>query len=448
MMLTISSAAPADIVSNASAERTVTRREFSGLAGKTSSSTTSPCVIQQARPFDPLHGLRVALAIATAGVISACSPDTAVAPPLVPLEEISVDVAAVSATQALLSAAAGPSSIAFSTYDGSGQVVHPDVVSFPTPWNGHRLWNAITPYPNSAIQFENPSLFASDDGDSWRVPGGVINPLARTARGYLSDPDMVYEPKSNQLWLYYREVENHRDKKTSKILHAGDHVWLTTSSDAVKWSAPRRVVSEVGKFVVSPSIVRMSDTQWSMYQIDAGRDGCSARSSRVVVRKSTNGVTWNAASVVGLVQVGYVPWHLDVQYVESRHEYWALVAAYQAARGCTTTSLFLATSQDGKTWTTYPSPIMAPGEIPQFATAVYRSTFAYAADDSVTIWYSGAQTVRTGSKGKPAVLAWSAAVSHTTAAAIFARVNDKTRTVRLSVSTTVGSVVAPATSVP
>lgn len=436
-------------MSYASAERTVTRSGFSGQAEKTDSSSTSPRTTLQARSVVSVRGFRFAVALLATGALSACGTDAVVAPPAaLPLESISIDAAAASATQALLSAAAGPSTIAFSTYDGSGEVVHPDVVSFATPWNGHRLWNAITPYPNSAIQFENPSLFASEDGDSWRVPGGVINPLAKTSRGYLSDPDMVYEPKSNQLWLYYREVENRRDKKTSQIVHAGDHVWLTTSSDAVKWSAPRRVVTDTGKFVVSPSIVRMSDTQWSMYEIDAGRDGCSAKSTRVLMRKSTNGVTWNAASVVGLVQTGYVPWHLDVQYVESRHEYWALVAAYPAARGCTSTSLFLATSEDGKTWTTYPSPIMAPGEIPQFASAVYRSTFAYAADDSVTIWYSGARTVRAAVKGKPVVLAWSAAVSHTTAAAIIARVNDKTRTLRLSAMPSGGSVNAPITSVP
>ena len=338
--------------------------------------------------------------------------------------------------------------MSFSTYDGSGEVVHPDVVTFSTPWNGHRFWNALTPYPNSAIRFENPSLYASEDGDSWTVPGGVINPLAKTSRGYLSDPDMVFEPNSNQLWLYYREVENHPDKKTGKMLHAADHVWMTTSSDGAKWTAPRRIATDTGKYLVSPSIVRMSDNVWSMYEIDAGRDGCSAKGSRVVMRKSTNGVTWNAPTPVGLVQAGYVPWHLDVQYIESRHEYWALIAAYQPVKGCTTTSLFLATSQDGKTWTTYPSPVMAPGEIPQFATAVYRSTFAYSEDGNVTIWYSGARSMRAAAKGQPGVLSWSAAVSHTTADAILARVNDKTRTLQLSVSPSGGSVSALSTSVP
>lgn len=390
---------------------------------------------------------KVAAALLFSSGIAACSATDATAPDFTPPASATAEQQAL-AGATLLAAAAGPSSISFSTYDGSGEVVHPDVVSFPTAWHGHRFWNAITPYPNSAIRFENPSLYTSEDGDSWTVPSGVLNPLAKTSRGYLSDPDMIFEPNSNQLWLYYREVENRPDKKTGRMMHAGDHLWMTTSSDGEKWATPRRIATDTGKFLVSPSIVRLSDNQWSMYEIDAGRDGCSAKSSRVVMRKSTNGVTWNAPSAVGLVQPGYVPWHLDVQYIESRREYWALVAAYQGPKGCTTTSLFLATSQDGKTWTTYPSPVMAPGEIPQFATAVYRSTFAYEANDSVTIWYSGAKTSRPASKGKPGVLAWSAAVSHTTAAAILARVNDRTRTIQLSVSPSGGSVSASSSSVP
>ena len=348
----------------------------------------------------------------------------------------------------LLSTAGKPFAIAFNTYDGSGEVVHPDVVSFSAPWNGHRFWNALTPYPNSAIQFENPSLYASEDGDSWTVPAGALNPLATTARGYLSDPDMVYEPISNQLWLYYREVENRAEKASGKPVHTADHVWLTTSSDGAVWSLPKRILSDAGKFVVSPSVVRLSENRWSMYAIDAGPNGCSAKSTRILLRTSQDGVTWNAPGPVQFVQPGYLPWHLDVQYIESRHEYWALVAAYRASKGCTTTSLFLATSQDGRSWTTYPSPVMAPGEMPQFATAVYRSTFAFAANDSVTIWFSGARTARPAARKKPGVLEWSAAVSHTTAAAVIRRVTAKPGTVQLSVSPSGGSISAPSSSVP
>lgn len=389
----------------------------------------------------------VSSAVFAFGGMAACSADAIEAPTPRPIEPVVLEKL-IDAAATSVAAGSGPVAVGFSTYDGSGQVVHPDVVTFSEPWNGHRLWNAITPYPNSAIQFENPSLYASEDGDSWGVPEGVLNPLSRTTRGYLSDPDMLFNPKSNEMWLYYREVHNVPVRK-GVTAHLADHVWLTKSSDAVHWSAPQRVTSDSGRFMVSPSIVRMSDTDWSMYQIDAAREGCSAKATRVVRRQSTDGVTWNRAAAVGLVQPGFVAWHLDVQYVPSRNEYWALVAAYPAARGCTNTSLFLATSTDGITWTTYPTPVLAAGETQQFGAAVYRSTFSYESNGNVTIWYSGARTVRPGAKKRPAVLAWTAAVSHTTSAAIFARVNDKTRTIKLAVAQTPGNAaVMSASNVP
>ncbi len=372
------------------------------------------------------------------GIMTSCSAETLQAPSARAFEP--VDQAA--------SPAAAPIALGFSTYDGSGQVVHPDVVTFAQPWNGHRFWNAITPYPNSKTAFENPSLYASENGDTWGVPEGVMNPLSRTNRGYLSDPDMVFEPNSGELWLYYREVHNVPVPKGAPV-HLADHVWLTTSADAIHWSSPQRVVSDSGRFMVSPSIVRRSATDWHMYQVDAGVRGCSARTSRVMRRHSTNGIEWNSLTKVALVQPGYVAWHLDVQYIPSRHEYWALVAAYPAARGCTNTSLFLATSADGFNWTTYPTPVLAAGETQQFGAAVYRSSFSYAANDSVQIWYSGARVVRPGTKSRPAVLEWTAAVTHTTALSLFARVNDKTSGIKLMVVPTPGtSAVMSANNVP
>src|SRR4051812_43260793 len=92
------------------------------------------------------------------------------------------------------------------TYDGSGQTVHPDVVSVPADWIGTRRYLAITPYPAGDGSKENPSIFGGDDIDVWRAPAGLTNPVVRPAGGYLSDPDIVYEPQRRELWMYYREV--------------------------------------------------------------------------------------------------------------------------------------------------------------------------------------------------------------------------------------------------
>ncbi|MBA3458618.1 MAG: hypothetical protein H0T46_01550 [Deltaproteobacteria bacterium] len=59
------------------------------------------------------------------------------------------------------------------TYDGSGQVVHPDVL-----FDGYRYLLAYTPYPFSNGRFENPSIAISDDGLAFREIAPGVNPIA------------------------------------------------------------------------------------------------------------------------------------------------------------------------------------------------------------------------------------------------------------------------------
>lgn len=381
--------------------------------------------------IDPKRHLQrltnVAGSLAVLILATACAPDAAIAPRSSP-ETLSASIDAASSAFALSTSSMAfmPYAVPFSTYDGSGEVVHPDVVSLSREWNGRRIWNVITPYAKSNSGVENPSLFGSDVGENWTIPQGGSNPLARTTRGYLSDPDMVFDSTSNEMWLYYREVENRYDKRHREY-HVADHVWVIKSEDATHWSAPRRVTSDTGRFVVSPSVIHRGDMNWLMYSIDAGRDGCSAKSSRVMMRQSPDGISWKTAVPISLTQPGYVAWHLDAQWVPSRNEYWALVAAYKAAQGCTATSLFLATSADGLKWTTYPAPVLARGEYPPFSAAVYRSTFAIDTDDNITIWYSGARVATAGTKKQAPVLSWSAAMSRNSVDALLVRVRDGVR---------------------
>src|SRR5689334_23102763 len=354
----------------------------------------------------PLH---LALgAIAFLGVMWAtgCSTDRVAAP--------ADDGDVILNADSVFSAALGePVPIEFETYENSRQVVHPSAVSFPSGWNGQRFWLALTPYPNSNSQVENPSLFTSDDGDAFGIPAGVTNPVARTSRGYLSDPDLAFDPASNELRLYYREVvESHRHAKRPR--HQADIVYMTQSSDGVRWSAPRSVVADVGHYVVSPAVARRGDGDWKMWAVDAGREGCGGRRSRIILRRSTDGVGWSPPTPVSFSQPGYIPWHLDVQYVPQLNAYWALVAAYRRGTACTASSLFLATSTDGVNWQTYSSPVLERGALPQFSANVYRSTFAFEPDgNSLTLWLTGATTVQRGDRRKAPVLRWSAAVWHT-----------------------------------
>jgi hypothetical protein len=77
-------------------------------------------------------------------------------------------------------------------------------------------------------------------------------------------------------------------------------------------------------------------------------------------------------------------------------EYWALFNG-KVSGSCTTDALYLATSADGVTWKTYPSPVLRRGAIPELNDIVYRATFAYdATRDLVSLWHSGARYTTRG----------------------------------------------------
>lgn len=267
------------------------------------------------------------------------------------------------------------------TYDGSGQLVHPDVAVFPDGFAGHDFWLAATPYPNGNANLENPSVFTDDDR-RWVVPPQVRNPLvaAPQSPAHNSDPDLVFDPSSNRLRMYYRLTKDNTDD-----------IRMQSTADGEHWSEPVSTVSARGIAIVSPAIVRQADDVWIMWSVNAVNGGCQAQSTGIERRTSADGVHWSQPSAVQLVQPGFVPWHMDVQYIPSKREYWMLVAAYPRGAGCAATDLFFARSVDGVSWQTYRAPLVARIDYPAYANAVYRSTFYYDADnDAVRLWLSGA----------------------------------------------------------
>lgn len=289
------------------------------------------------------------------------------------------------------------------TYEGSGQVVHPDVADLPSSWNSERLRLAITPYPNGDAAFENPSLYSGSDALTWLVPPGVANPLARSTSGHLSDPDILYDPDSRELWLYYRQVTSENE------------IYLVRSRDGVAWSAPALVAHVPNHGIISPSVVRRAPGDWWMWSVNGGATGCQADAAALEVRRSSDGLHWSAPTTARLSQPGVFPWHVDVEWIASLGEFWALYNV-KTAGSCTTPAVYLATSTDGVRWTTFGRPVLARGASPAFADIVYRSSFEYdAAGDEVTFWFSGARYDGHG-------YVWHAAVERRRRADVFAQV--------------------------
>jgi len=147
--------------------------------------------------------------------------------------------------------------------------------------------------------------------------------------------------------------------------------------------------------------------------VNAGSEGCSAPSARVEVRRSVDGVQWSEPEPVSLAQQDLFPWHIEVQWIPSRNEFWALYNVKRAG-DCATPALFLATSPDGYTWSVLSQPVLVRGRIPELADIVYRSSLLYdPVSDAITFWYSGA--THTGSK-----YVWGAAVERRPRLDVFA----------------------------
>jgi len=252
------------------------------------------------------------------------------------------------------------------TFDGSGQVAHPDVVytppgAFAYPWH-----LVLTPTPYGIATYEDPSVYASVDGVSWRVEPGAVNPVAQPrpdAFGeQLSDPALVYVPEARELWLYYRS-----------FTADSDLVWLTRSGDAITWTEPAVVLAVASGEALSPSVVHRAPTQ-------------------LFVRESADGLSWSSPAPVSLP--GLMPWHVFVRWVDGL-SMWVMATNVKRGSGsCLTRRLYLATSGDGLEWTPRARPwLVAGGDLAGlFSAVVYRTAFAEVGD-SLRFWYSGASSV-------------------------------------------------------
>jgi hypothetical protein len=337
-----------------------------GTLDATSRVTDSNGVVQALWTMGPLGGVqtleaRVSSTLAATATASTCDPSDCFPP-----ENLSTTLSDATVLD-------------LATYEGSGQAVHPTVVRGHGAATG--FWLAITPYPGGNASYENPSIFRSTDAKSWIAPPGVVNPIVQPdPTGYLSDPAMVVDSNLH-LWMYYRDVVNQQNI-----------ISVVRSKNGRTWDAPITVVTAPSHQVVSPSIVHGApQAAWQMWSVNAGTPGCSAPVTTVERRTSADGLNWGDPFTVQLVQPGQSIWHIDVQWIPARGEYWALYNTYPVGTSCATNALYLARSPDGVKWTVYPSPIARAGLIDAFKDLIYKSTLIIDRKATrVTLWISGA----------------------------------------------------------
>lgn len=304
------------------------------------------------------------------------------------------------------------------TQKAEWDTTHPDVIDFAKTskdggkWGGYRYWMVLTPNQDGYSQYENPCLAASNDGVNWVVPNGIENPLSgvkhEPAGTHNCDTDLVYNPDSDELWVYYVWEQDSpagtpSNLRLIRVKEKNDGFEITSTTDGNPYE--RLINSQYRYDMQSPAVVRRDANTWLMWSNNSDSDnsgnGWQSQVAFIELYTSTDGKNWtNKQSLADtLVLKGadgiasYIPWHLDVQWVESQNKYWGLFCAYPKGGNTNRTYLLFGTSEDGKTWTTYPKPLLAPRDNKWDNNFIYRSTFVYDdASGTLQVWYSGGKS--------------------------------------------------------
>ena len=254
------------------------------------------------------------------------------------------------------------------SYDGSGQNVHPDVLR-----ERDRLLMAITPYPYSNGDLENPSLVVSTDGIAFREFAAGLNPLVGPpAYDHNDDPDLHVDPATGEYEVLYLET----------LRPDVQNVVSLRSRDLLTWTRTTAISYDIGHgapFIVSPSVIVRGGVS-TMFSVRLLEDG-----SMIDRVDSADGRAWDAtrATPIAIDTGAVIAWHIDVLDVPTG--YAMLINGYDT--DFSYQDLFLATSRDLVTWTFHPEPLLAYDDPALDVESLYRST-GFVAGDRLVVWYS------------------------------------------------------------
>lgn len=252
----------------------------------------------------------------------------------------------------------------------SDETCHPDVLYFPEGWNGWRYWMSHTPYPNTDIAYENPSIVVSNDGINWFEPDGIINPVADVYQGtdmnnnYNSDSHLFMSHYGNTMNLIWRRKNGWNNEL----------IYMKSSFDGIVWSATSTILSVFGttpslnENVLSPVMVH-NGHNYLLWTVNTKVD---PRSVYLRYGSSSYG-NWSEPILtdIGEFPLEYRLWHMDVEYIDGYYHMLAAVGLPSTQEGRV---LYLGKSVDGIHWIFGSQPIMT-GIQGAWDARLYRSAF-------------------------------------------------------------------------
>lgn len=253
--------------------------------------------------------------------------------------------------------------IILATYDGSGDTIHPSVVYFDVAWNGYQYWMANTPLPGSQATpsaFENPSIWASNDGVTWVLPAGLVNPIVpKPATGFNADTELFYDSITNKLYCFWK------DNSTTITIK------VISSSDGVNWSNTKTALTRQADETeqVSPSVIKIGSLFYMYYVYYTVTVAPAARGMRRVSCSTIDGVYGNREEIVAPRTQYSAWWHMDIEKINGSY-----VLVSNSSPSSNSGEIFTLSSIDGLNFKLDSAPLIR-GTLTFDGNGGYRPTF-------------------------------------------------------------------------
>jgi len=264
-----------------------------------------------------------------------------------------------------------------------GQTTHPSVVFIPEGWNGYKYWMAHTPYPAGNDEHEDPNVCASNDGVTWVVPAGLVNPIDDQNSQPAFNSDVDLRLVNNTLYLFWRTYD-------TGAVGAEEKLYYSTSTNGTTWATKTLVytANQASLRMVSPTFIWEGD-RWTMYAVDI------VPSPNRVVKLTTSGASpaqgqWSAPVTVsvGTMQSGKEPWHLSI--IKHAGRYVGLLTDCNVGQSGIDGDILFIASADGNTFTNSGTTIIPRVQSGEH-NSLYRATLIPSADKGILgyrVWYS------------------------------------------------------------
>jgi len=202
------------------------------------------------------------------------------------------------------------------TYENSGQIAHPHILFFREKLAGFHYIMVMTPYPFSNDAHENPSILGSNDGITWEVPKGVINPIFGPPDdvahgGYYSDPFILQNGEKLDLWFRYNPALNTNGQKIRRNSH--NRIFRSESWDLVNWSEPEIMLDCPGKINHFMSVAIIHDGP--VYRL-----WYTNFNSILYYIESSDMINWSERRHVQADLNGLGIWHHDISFTGEKYE--------------------------------------------------------------------------------------------------------------------------------